>query len=226
MKEFNVFDEWGNYVGKFVPEGGGINGILGVLTLIFAGIMIFVIYVLVRLIVEGFKALSRRQWGMAIVGLSPIWLTGLLVILGIGAAVVQKYQQQVQDQQLQEIAQALNQNPPIDLKVSRGPCPEGIECAWGQEGPYLILTIRNNWTGKIEMGVSPEAIPTGHPGPDCYHGSSLEIAPGAEFTQFCVDYYEDILNLTDVCVFFSYELSSYDPLYSYNPQARICRKIE
>ena len=66
---FNVFDEWGNFMGKFIPAGGA-GGCWGVFALIVFGIIAFLIYLLIRLIIEGFKALGRKQWGWATLYLS------------------------------------------------------------------------------------------------------------------------------------------------------------
>lgn len=66
--EFNVFDEWGNYMGKFTPAGEG-DGCLSAIALLSLGTVGFLVYLLARLVtslydraVAGiFQALFKRK---------------------------------------------------------------------------------------------------------------------------------------------------------------------
>lgn len=56
--DFNVFDEWGNYVGKFSPSGGGFDGCLFAIALIVLWTVGFAIYLLAKMLIKGIKALA------------------------------------------------------------------------------------------------------------------------------------------------------------------------
>jgi hypothetical protein len=104
----DVFDEWGNYVGKFTPSDGGLDGCFMIIALIIVGIIGFAIYavvkILIKVVIKGFEALGQKKWGEAIACLSPIWLSVILALVLIaagGASVVNQ-----QNQQKQQNAQA------------------------------------------------------------------------------------------------------------------------
>lgn len=76
MGPFDVFDEWGNWVGKFEPAGGGANGFLmGIVVMVAVGLA-FTVYAVVKILVvatiEGFKSLFRLEFGKALLYLSPL----------------------------------------------------------------------------------------------------------------------------------------------------------
>lgn len=81
---FNVFDEWGNYVGKFEPRGGGIEGLIAIIGLTIFG---FGFYFLFKMIKAGFKALFEGRWMTAVVCLAPIWIP-LFAVAVIGSSAI------------------------------------------------------------------------------------------------------------------------------------------
>jgi len=64
--EFDVFDEWGSYVGKFTPAGGGWDGCLFAIAMLILWTVGFLVYLLVRLVVQGFRAAGRKEWDKAV----------------------------------------------------------------------------------------------------------------------------------------------------------------
>lgn len=74
--EINVFDEWGNYMGKFQPAGGGCLEFVGMLAAYaFLAAIIFLFF----LVKGGVQAIARKNWSKAILYLlAP---TILLVML-------------------------------------------------------------------------------------------------------------------------------------------------
>ncbi len=85
MGAFDVFDEWGNFVEKFTPAGGGgcLFGI-ALLLLLAAG---FVVYVYIKMVVMGFVALSKGKWGEVMVNWLFPGLFTLMFALGIVCSV-------------------------------------------------------------------------------------------------------------------------------------------
>lgn len=83
--DFDVFDEWGNFVGKFTPSGGGFEGLFMIMALIFLWVFGFVIYLVVKLIIQlirkGSRAVSERKWGLAIACFG-ILIAPLLLFMG------------------------------------------------------------------------------------------------------------------------------------------------
>lgn len=77
--DFDVFDEWGNYMGKFTPSGG-FDGCLATIAVMIAIQITVLILILFRIVTEGFKALFRGEWKSAMVGLSPIWATFVIAL--------------------------------------------------------------------------------------------------------------------------------------------------
>ncbi|HTK03153.1 MAG TPA: hypothetical protein VL401_00040 [Alphaproteobacteria bacterium] len=94
--DFNIFDEWGNFQGKFVPEGGGMNGCLGIIALIIAGVLIFGIYIVIRSLFEGFKSLSPIQRIFVMLG-TGLTLTILCSVFGL-SLLVRNYQSELLEQ--------------------------------------------------------------------------------------------------------------------------------
>lgn len=67
MGDFDVFDEWGNFMGKFTPAGGGCWFTIAIL---FLSVIGFWIYLLIKLTVNGFKSAKKGDWKRAIVYLA------------------------------------------------------------------------------------------------------------------------------------------------------------
>jgi hypothetical protein len=76
---FDVFDEWGNFIGRFTAIGSGANNCAVMLALLITGVVVSIIYMLFRLIVEGFKALFTGRFGMALL----YWAIPLILIAGV-----------------------------------------------------------------------------------------------------------------------------------------------
>jgi hypothetical protein len=106
MREFNVFDEWGNYVGKFTPSGGGENAIIMFIVVILLWVFGFLVYALFRLLQEGLRALFHGKWITAALYLSPFLVVTLMIVFSITvsfataipAAIAQEAEQQHSEQ--------------------------------------------------------------------------------------------------------------------------------
>lgn len=69
--KFDVFDEYGRFIGRIVPSGqGAADSFFALLAIILLWIFGFLIYSLIRLIIEGFKALGKGDFGKAILCLA------------------------------------------------------------------------------------------------------------------------------------------------------------
>jgi len=76
-KEYNVFDEWGNFLGKFRPSGASEAGCAFIVTAIIVSIFGFLIFALVKMTIRGVKAAMHGETGVAIANLA---IPGILVI--------------------------------------------------------------------------------------------------------------------------------------------------
>lgn len=86
--KFNVFDEWGNFIGRFTAVGSGADNCAVMVAFLIMGVIISVIYMLFRLIIEGFKALFAGRLGMAFVYWAiPLLLVGLIAYFNISKGV-------------------------------------------------------------------------------------------------------------------------------------------
>lgn len=103
--EFNVFDEWGTYVGKFTPAGGGFDGCLFAIAMLLLWTVGFLVYLLVRLVVQGFRAASRKEWDQA----AKYWaVPGLIVawfVLSLASAAATQAAEERERQLYQEAGQ-------------------------------------------------------------------------------------------------------------------------
>lgn len=81
MSDFNVFDEWGNRVGKFTPTGSGCgDSIAMAFALMFLWTIGFVIYALIWLITNGIKSIAE---GKLTRGMAFLIIPGTLVFLAL-----------------------------------------------------------------------------------------------------------------------------------------------
>lgn len=122
---FNVTDIWGNFKGKFIPAGGG-GGCWGVLALIIFGLIAFVIYLMIMMVIEGFKALGKKKWGRAVAFLgiasAPCLLLTMClagrVVTAMALGAVQAQEDADRLAQSDEITWAI-QNPTLAFSIER-----------------------------------------------------------------------------------------------------------
>jgi hypothetical protein len=156
---FNVFDEWGNFVGKFTPNGGGADGCLAVIVLIFVAFIGYAFYALIRIIIEGFKACGQHKWGLAFLCFTPIWLPALVVFMAIINNNAQVQMQQTQSVQATQAVNMILSHPDqaVSIKsITRGviiPCTNGsggTNCDSGNE-LWDEFQITNNSNVDMEL---------------------------------------------------------------------------
>ena len=225
---FDVFDEWGNYVGRFTPSGGILQGLLGVLVLIIAWSVGILVYSFFRLVVRGFQSAIAGEWVSALGYWSgPMIVSiiiGTLLLGGNVSALVAHNQQLKQDAQTTQAITQLEQNPPISVSASRGPCPNDAVCSWGNVGPYVVINVENSWSGSVTVH------PTDLSGPTCFllpdsEALPIEMSAGSKSTFYCADFYTDLSKVDNICLTFEYNISSNDPMHIYHPSVNICRNL-
>ena len=145
-EDFNVFDEWGNYVGKFTPRGGSADGFIAIIAVIFLWVFGFAIYLIFKMIKNGFKALVEGRWIAAIFYLSPIWITLFAVTFAItsaSASAIPSFLSELKNRQEQEI---LLQK--IETHLAEADQAEGILLANTPYGEVKVRKLKGLYTAS------------------------------------------------------------------------------
>lgn len=82
--EIGVWDQWGNFIGKFRVGDGCALG----LTVLIVGIALSIGYLFILMIIHGFKALSRGDWLKAGLLLAIPSFVALIILYAISTSVV------------------------------------------------------------------------------------------------------------------------------------------
>lgn len=91
MGDFNVYDEWGNFKGKFIPSGGG-DGFFIAIAFLMGAFCIWLAYIILKflfkgltyLIGNGIKSIKEKDYGSGIAYLAiPCMLLGVLLLFWI-----------------------------------------------------------------------------------------------------------------------------------------------
>ncbi len=164
--EFNVFDEWGNNVGKFTPAGSGFgNAILMIIAMLVLWTIGFLIYLFIRLIAKGYKAARKGDWENALMywavpGLLTFFLVASLIGGAVTVAAEERQRQKEEEQRQQEIQQGmeqLRQDLPSMVTVTsvRRMKQEDIQGPGSvhDNNIYAVFTVMNNWRGPIRFSV-------------------------------------------------------------------------
>lgn len=156
----DLFDEYGNFVGRFEPSGGGFEGFFFLIGVVFLWAFGFLIYLFFKLIINGFKAMGRGDWGKALAYLivpGVIVLLGTLSVVGVIAAsavgeMERRQAEQLRQQQISQELAEIEEKFPVTIsnamRVScqddraRGRCIERDEI-------YILYTITNDWRSSI-----------------------------------------------------------------------------
>ncbi|HLE49947.1 MAG TPA: hypothetical protein VI791_02305 [Patescibacteria group bacterium] len=143
MGDFDVFDEWGSFVGTFTPAGGGFGCLFGIaiLILLAAG---FVVYMLIKMVVMGFVALSKGKWGEAVMywlvpGLLALVFT-LQIIGSVAITVAQQRRAEESDRAYETEYRWALDHPSMILSFTRvkdGPSCNELGCRQ-TEGEYRV----------------------------------------------------------------------------------------
>jgi len=187
--EFDVFDEWGSYVGKFTPAGGGWDGCFFAIAMLILWTIGFLVYLLVRLVVQGFRAAGRREWDKAaaywaIPGLIAFVFVAMMVS-GVVTGVAQESERQALEQQQQE------QQQEFDLLVREGrlleitrvrneiPLGEGVGCGSSCSGfVYGEYEITNLSDFTLEAWSNWWS---------CNFPDGVTVGPGQRMTVYCAE---------------------------------------
>lgn len=151
--DFDVFDEWGNLIGKFTPRGSGcLDTIALILVLLLLWTIGFFIYLLIKLTINGFKALLAGKWGQALINLAIPGILGLsacfLIVSGTVNAIAQQQQKQSFEKAYEQEIQWVKNNPDKVMTFTRinsvcndyiDPCEESNKKIYVMYGKYEIV---------------------------------------------------------------------------------------
>lgn len=98
----DLFDEYGNFVGRFEPSGGGFEGFFFLIGVVFLWAFGFLIYLFFKLIINGFKAMGRGDWGKALQYLLIPSLATFMLLCQLAAATAQGIKQQQEHEAYQQ----------------------------------------------------------------------------------------------------------------------------
>lgn len=191
MSDFNVFDEWGNYVGKFTPAGSGFGDtILMLIAMLILWTIGFSIYLFFKLIIEGFKAAARMEWGKAALYWAiPGLITAVFVAMmasGMATAVAQERRQVREAQEAREFVDLARRGQLVHVERIRSASTEESGCSGTQcsfvFGKYeftnttgdLVLLIEASWASCREFDKSSR-----EPG--------TRLGPGESISAFCAE---------------------------------------
>lgn len=219
MGDFDVFDDWGNFVGKFTPAGGGgcLFGI-AILILLAAG---FVIYQFIKMVVMGFVALSKGKWGEALmywffpgsmVLFFALSTVGNVTVFLVNERRAEEYQLTARAEENEFLA-----NPPVEVAITKGKCnPSTNNCGWGTDRTYLVVTVTN---------LSKNQLATMRGDPELWCTPSITwyyLTPGRTEKFYCVlggAAPPDFERLDRVCIYFS--TGAWD-----SPTPLVCRNLK
>lgn len=187
--EFDVFDEWGNFVGKFTRAGAGGEGCFLTIAVMIVATFAFAVYLLVKLTVEGFRAAFQKKWDKAVLYWLAPGLTALfLVVSMMTAAATQANEVRLEKARSEEIAWA-QQEPNAAFTVVRTGGVGGEfffnERPWHVAEYYGVYRVTNN-TRHLTVVGQPGAS-------DCgvringyfYPGDRFQLSPGQTADIYC-----------------------------------------
>lgn len=157
----DLFDEYGNFVGRFEPSGGGFEGFFFLIGVVFLWAFGFLIYLFFKLIINGFKAMGRGEFGKALAYLivpGVIVLLGTLSVVGVIAAsavgeMERRQAEQLRQQQTsQELAEIEKKFPVTISNAIRVSCQDGRVKCIDRDEIYILYTITNDWRSSIFFG--------------------------------------------------------------------------
>lgn len=168
--DFDVFDEWGRWVGKFTPAGAGCgDSILLLIALVFIGTIGFLFYLVFKAASAIFGEVLKTEGGRTLIKA----IFTLMVIYAIGRVAVYSVQALIENQ---EILNGYAEFAKIDLRIeaTRLGCKE--EC----KNKRVILDVTINNDGSVPARILSIT-------PDCpsYYGSV--VFPSQPFRLRCID---------------------------------------
>lgn len=197
MSDFNVFDEWGNYVGRFTPSGKGTaDSIIMFFAVIILWTIGFLVYLFIKLVVEGFRAAAEGNWGKAVLN----WAIPVLLLVGpVFVSTVEARTKQVAQENREAEIQWATQNPlqAIEFIRVRGSVP-GTElpdcstpgCGTGgyYDDPFTFGEYR--LTNNLQLNVVYVFSPYGLDEKcvwDFAHRVVKRVSPGEAITFYCIE---------------------------------------
>jgi len=167
MSKFNVFDDWGNKVGEFIPSGEDGAGLFGCLFIVVLFVVGLPLYFLGWLIDKGFAAAKEGNKEEALL----YWALPITLVVCLGgillnsaaseAAQKQQFQQQQEEELRATQAEAtrivqLKEELPSLVQIGnahREKCGDVIESAWcgDPDGTVIVFTVTNNYNRSISL---------------------------------------------------------------------------
>lgn len=160
MDDFPWFTEWN---GIFMPVGDALgNSCIMAIVMIILWLVGLLIYLLVKLLLEGFRALGRKEWGIALLCfgtvLTPFLMASGLLALTLGTEAAHQKERELTQQAFQQEMYRLEESPPIDMSATLEPCNDAPYPA--DDGDRCVmLVVVNHWEDRIEpfvKGNEPE----------------------------------------------------------------------
>jgi hypothetical protein len=152
----DLFDEWGNFVGKFEPSG---DGCLISLAIYPALLIMFIIIMIFKIIIDAFGlGIKKCKEGKLVEGLLILGgMTSIFLLIIFGIPALDKANQHADmireidnkiayNRQIEEVKNQLKAT--IDFNAKKGPCPiEGANlCSIGDKETYIIINVLNKST--------------------------------------------------------------------------------
>jgi len=182
--ELDVFDEWGSYLGRLIPAGGGCtNSILLVIALIIMWTIGFTFYLIFKLTTGIIKELLKTRAGRITLVVVPtiiaILATGLILLIVISFGVKEAQAREKAEDQTRSIAEWIESFALVEFSGNA----RRIGCAgssWDCPGVKLELEITHNWSDPVVvLSVEPERV-------FCNLDQSV-VNPGPAFVLMCTD---------------------------------------
>lgn len=183
--DFDVFDEWGGYLGRFIPAGGGCaNSIILVIALLIMWTIGFAFYLIFKLTTGIIKELLKTRAGKITLVVVPT----IAALLSVGLILLTVISSGVREAQAREKAEA--QTRSIEGWIESFALVEfsgrarRIGCAgssWDCPGVKLELELTGNWSDPIVVNsVEPEKVL-------CNLDQQSVVNPGQAFVLMCTD---------------------------------------
>lgn len=222
-----LFDEWGNFVGDFVPAGS-LDNCLFAIAIYIALAFFFVVYLVIKAIIKWIKMgvgfAKEGKWGEAL----GVFATIIIVIVIIVSVAVVDQRRTVLAREIQEQAQVareeatlrekerIERDPPFDVKAWKGECKRGsgYYCPYG-DALYIIVEITNKWDYSITLRDSE---------PPLEHALIMfHVDPGETERKYFKP--SNIDDIHRICLEFSLSIPSYMDFWRDPPIPIVCKDI-
>lgn len=236
VRKMKLFDEWGNAVGDFTPQGGGAEGALVVIALTVTCFLFYAIYWVIKEWLKAFfKALKNHDWGIAFLCSIPICVVALVIIATLAGSVVQAAAARAEVARVAEEKLAMETNPPVDVSIERGMWCEDDIYGNCDNSPHILITVTNRWDGVMATtGATADTGASGEPSKRLTCDPDIlwdYLEPGQTEKFACTgewDYMfggDTVTTAKKICVYFFPQYSSASPHFLHEPQPIICKDL-